>query len=421
MGASQHENTLLIQVQKLLATASTNDASVVSSFFSSRPLSLDTLRGSGFINTALSRAQAPKRLSPALPLQAYSPTTLGILLAGHLLLRREASSEFDAQKMLNLVTRSDPVFQGPSALYAVDMLTTCCYSAYLRVTEASTTVPSTFAGSSSSGAAATSAFSTSFAASIAPSRNADYLKHAMLSLQTVLDKLVKSVLTRPRYLLHVIDAFSLSFSDIGVCCCVGVHDRTSDRRNLDYCVIQLKDPVEQPPRNLSEEQSAHWPLVQLCASTVNTSASDMLARSVGPEHIAHALQESIAISSTLYHLVERLSFANSVLASARDALSRVSISNIDSVNGTSSLNTTGTVLSSVSSTLPAVRISLLRDETAVSRRYADFEGDDEVEDPVAEAAPSTAFLTKWSGEAAEAFSGEFELKPELMSTAQALK
>lgn len=192
--------------------------------------------------------------------------------------------------------------------------------------------------------------------------------------------------------------------------------RANDNRNLDYCVIQLKDPIdgaaERRPEPAHADLVKHWPVVQLCASVVGTSAADMLARSVGPDHIVHALQETDIISSTLFHLIERLSFATNVLAYARDVLKCADASRIETTT-VYPIDALGSAL------LPAVRISLLRDDTAVPRRHTEMDAD-EVEDPVAGATPSTAFLTKWSGDAAEAFSGEFELKPELVSTTQAL-
>lgn len=201
--------------------------------------------------------------------------------------------------------------------------------------------------------------------------------------------------------------------------------RVNDQRRFDYCILQLKDPTDNDladPRHIPLEKARHWPLVQLCATTVTTASPELLARSANPEHIAHALQETAIVSSTLFHIIERMSFAATVLDAAQSVLSSVAAES-GGGGGRSAPPTAlvaGSMSTNSSAVLPAVRISLLRDDTAMARRRVDEMDADEVADPVAGAGPSTAFLTKWSAEASEAFCGEFQLKPELMTATQAL-
>lgn len=210
----QLESTLLILIQKLLATAAANDASVVAALFTSRALSLDALGGSPFLHgSTVSKVQAVKKLPPSLPLQAYAATTLGVMLAGHLLLRRKSRiSVSDHHALLNFITRSEPVLQSPSALYAVDVLATCCHETHRHLRQmqlqggygATATAPGSSSASgsvstgTSSSASCGSASLTSSSHNSASSKNAESLQIMVSNLQIVLDKLSKTVLTRAR-------------------------------------------------------------------------------------------------------------------------------------------------------------------------------------------------------------------------------
>jgi hypothetical protein len=73
--------------------------------------------------------------SSSIPLQIYSAATVGVMLAGQLLLRGVGNHPLSAQDrtaVLNFITRSQPVLQDVSSLYALDVLSVGLFDAYTR-------------------------------------------------------------------------------------------------------------------------------------------------------------------------------------------------------------------------------------------------------------------------------------------------
>ena len=148
--AAQLENSLLILIQKLLATLSSpnfaganNNATFQDLFFgrsdqfdfgshaahsasagvSGRGLGTTGINIGSLRSSVSSAGRLQRRIPASVPLRQYSAPTLGVILAGQMLLRaRPAISSQDRQAILNFLVRSQPIMQDVAVLYALDVL-----------------------------------------------------------------------------------------------------------------------------------------------------------------------------------------------------------------------------------------------------------------------------------------------------------
>jgi hypothetical protein len=121
--ASPLHATLLIMVQKLLGSITAGASpTLFSTVFTSGGEEAVAHNASAAFH-ALQRARLMRRLPASLPLQAYSGATLGVMLAGQLLLGDGGTAQAvqDRQAVLGFVCRQ-PAFNDVAAVHALDAL-----------------------------------------------------------------------------------------------------------------------------------------------------------------------------------------------------------------------------------------------------------------------------------------------------------
>ena len=133
----QYESTLLILIQKLLASLPTSQAaqSAFSELFLLVTLSHRASTHSlSYAQLHLNTNKTQRKLASTVPQQRYSSSTLGIILAGQLLLRsRPGIAEHDQQAILNSCARAQSLTHDVTSLFALDMLSTCMWDAMFNV------------------------------------------------------------------------------------------------------------------------------------------------------------------------------------------------------------------------------------------------------------------------------------------------
>lgn len=116
-------------IQKLLGTLPPGSAaSLFTTLFAMDGAGSATHASSGAAFHAQQQAKLVRRLPASLPLHAYSGPALGVMLAGHVLVRQGGGStgaDQDQQAVLGFVCRrAQPAADDLAALYALDIL--CC-------------------------------------------------------------------------------------------------------------------------------------------------------------------------------------------------------------------------------------------------------------------------------------------------------
>ena len=116
----------MILIQKLLGTIPTGNISSLSALFSANSSSTTPIQQYfSMIDTQRIQQQSQflQRIPDTLPLQAYSGTTLGVLLAAQLLLRNSIPISIqDRFSLLSSLSRTEPLLHDVSVIYALDTL-----------------------------------------------------------------------------------------------------------------------------------------------------------------------------------------------------------------------------------------------------------------------------------------------------------
>jgi hypothetical protein len=363
--ASPLHATLLVMVQKLLGSITAGASpTVFSTVFTSGGAEALAHNASAAFH-ALQRARLMRRLPPSLPLQAYSGATLGVMLAGRLLLADGGTAQAvqDRQAVLGFVCRQ-PAFNDVAAVYALDAL-------YFAT-------------------ACTRATSGAVSSSSSDSALSDVDDAALLQLTRITEKIIQAFGLNARYQinLHGFTLWCLT-EYIGFAC---RHGSDSD---FELCDVSLQLAPRDDDEVAPTGTPSFWQVAGLCAKLVDSSSNQgSQPASLTATRVRHACTEMAEACDALFYLCQRVAQVKALLTSHLEQTARLSF--------------------------PRGQPSA---ETAWDSRRSGKRGaravDGENRVPQLDADQSQQLLFTWSSAAADAFVGDFVL-PASLTVEQAL-
>jgi hypothetical protein len=362
--ASPLHATLLIMVQKLLGSITAGAApTVFSTVFTSGGAEALAHNASAAFQ-ALQRARLMRRLPASLPLQAYSGATLGVMLAGRLLLADGGTAQAaqDRQAVLGFVCRQ-PAFNDVAAVYALDALyfATAC-----------TRATSGAVSSSSSGSALTVVDDA-----------------ALVQLTRITDKIIQGFGLNARYHINL-QGFMLRWLTeyIGFAC------RGGSDSEFELCDVSLQ-LASREVNETAPTTPFFWLGAGLCAKLVDSTATQgTQPATLTATRVRHSCTEMAEACDALFYLCQRVAQVKTLLTSQLEQTARLSFPRGQPTAETAWDN----------------RSSGKRGARAVNG---------ESRSPQLDADQSQQLLFTWSSAAADAFVGDFVL-PASLTVEQAL-